>query len=237
MPGSAVRAGLLVLAALALGWGLFLARPVPSAIVGVIRPLPAVSPGDGGVMTLAVLGTSLTARADWPEALRDRIAACSGREVRLVRVAEPGAYSGWGMAQVPALIAAAPDLVLVEFTINDADLRDGIGRAQSRDNHAEIIGRIRAARPEAAIGLLVLNPPRGLRALTRPFLGRYREIYRDLAQEEGVGLLDLHETWRKALALQPDLLPDGLHPTPEAVASVAQARIDGFVLAAVDQTC
>lgn len=204
---------------------------------GASRALPGVLPGDDG-LAIAVLGTSLTAGADWPEALRGRLADCTGRAVRLARFARPGAHSGWGVAQVPRVVAARPDIVLVEFTINDADIRDGLSLARSRETHLAMIDGLRAARPGVVIGLLVLNPPRGMRSLTRPFLWRYRALYQDLAEAERLGLLDLDPLWRAAFAKRgAALAPDGLHPTPAAVAEVAQPALSAFVLAAVAPGC
>ena len=50
-----------------------------------------------------------------------------------------GATSAWGLDQVDVVIAKAPDLIVLEFAINDADLGRGLSLAESRDNHRSLI--------------------------------------------------------------------------------------------------
>lgn len=202
------------------------------------RPLAPV-PAERDGLVLAVLGTSLTARSTWPEALAEALGRCSGRQVRLVRIARPGANSSWGRQQAAALAAARPDLVLVEFTINDADIRDGVWLEQSRENHRAMVAELRQAVPEASLALVTLNPPRGWRRLTRPFLGRYLDLYAELAAQEGIGLIDLDPVWRAALdgGAAAALVPDGLHPAPAAVARITGPALLKAIGPAVSAGC
>lgn len=171
----------------------------------------------GTPMTLAVFGTSLTARSQWPEAVVAGLATCLDRPVQLVRVAEPGALSSWGVDHLPDVVAATPDLIVMEFAINDADLSDGLSLTESTANHRAMIDGLKTALPEARMVLLTMNPAQGMRGLMRPFLSRYYAAYGALAAETGSGLIDLHARWLGLPREARGLAADGLHPD-EAVA-------------------
>lgn len=203
--------------------GLYAAEPpVPAHRL----PEPAPPPGTGPFRIVA-LGTSLTARGDWPDRLAQALSACAGRPVTVGRVARAGAGSNWGRDQAAAVLALAPDLVLIEFAINDADLRDGVSLARARDNHLALIGALEAGRPGLPLMLMTMNRAEGLRGLMRPRLGAHHAQYRDLAAGQGtgqgVGLIDLAPLWAAALAAGrgAELLPDGLHPTDAGVTEIA----------------
>ena len=234
--GTLVRVGAaLVLAVLIARLGL---PGTGSKSADLSRPVPPVPQGAGDLV-LAVVGTSLTARSAWPEAVAERLARCSGRDVRLRRFARPGANSDWGLSQVSAVAAARPGLVLIEFTINDADLRDGVSLRRSAENHRGLIAVVRQEVPEVSVALVSLNPPRGWRWLTRPLLGRYRAVYAELAATESTGFVDLDPLWRAALAEGGGaaLLPDGLHPAPAAVARLVTPAMMAAVGPAVSPGC
>ena len=206
------------------------------------RPLaPLAAPGgpDGGPLRIVAFGTSLTAGPGWPEALETGLAACLGRPVALTRVAGPGQGTAWALTQTDRVIAARPELVLIEFAINDADLRDGIGLAASRANHAQILDRLAVGLPGARPVLLTMNPVVGpLRWLQRPFLADYDAMLRDLAAARGLGLADLAPRWRAAIAADPALAPpDGLHPSPAAAARVVAPPLAALIGAAAGRDC
>jgi len=170
-------------------------------------------------LRLAVFGTSLTAGSHWPEATAAALERCLDRPVTLIRVARPGAGSAWGLAETARVAAAAPDIVLIEFAINDADLRDGIGLEASAANHRAILAALAQARPEARLVLMTMSPAERLRGLLRPGLARHYAAYRALAAETGAGLVDLYPRWR-ALPQAARGLADGLHPTDAAAQAV-----------------
>ncbi|WP_165612634.1 SGNH/GDSL hydrolase family protein [Limimaricola pyoseonensis] len=169
---------------------------------------------------MALLGTSLSARYDWPARLGARLTACLGRPVMVEVVARPGAHSGWGVAQVGRVAALRPDLVLIEFAINDADLRDGRSLAQAGAAHRAIVAGLRAQRPGAAIALMTMSPAQGPRGWMRPRLGAHLAQYRDLAAALDLGLVDLTPRWRALPRAARGLKADGLHPEPGVAAAV-----------------
>ncbi|MEM8731293.1 MAG: SGNH/GDSL hydrolase family protein [Pseudomonadota bacterium] len=186
------------------------------------RPMP---PLPDGPISLVAFGTSLTARNAWPEALAERLETCRSSPVTLTRVARPGAGSAWAQTQVAQVVAAAPDLVVMEFAINDADLLDGVSPATGHRQHAEILQALRTDLPEARILLMTMNPAYGPRGWVRPMLRRHYLGYRDLAVEFDTGLADLYPRWVQLQDRAARRPPDGLHPTDAQTAPVVLGAV------------
>jgi len=129
--------------------------------------------------------------------------------------------------------------------MNDAFLySDGtpqLSVAQARSNLLSIIASIRAQNPKAEIILQTMNPawdsPNGSNASAtlRPNLSAYCQMYRDVAADLGLLLIDHYPNW---LALQAsDLatfqadIPDGTHPnaagTTLIVTPLLQSKLTG----------
>lgn len=197
------------------------------------RPLAAFA-DPREMRRIVVLGTSLSARYDWPDRVRDRLQACLGRPLDLQVIARPGANAGWGLDQLPRVVAADPDLVVIEFSINDADLKDGLGRAASAERHRAILAGL--ADSGSRTLLMTMSPVRGWQVLFRPRLAAYYALYPALGRETGSGVLDLYPRW---LAAAPgrDAIPDGLHPTPDAVAAILPEPLIGMIAAALGRRC
>lgn len=173
--------------------------------------------GGTGELRLAVLGSSLSAATPWLSVGR-RLSGCLGRPVRTDLVTGTGRTSVWGAMQTDRVVASNPHLLLVEFTINDADWRRGVLPSVSVEAHQRIIHDAKQAVPGVRIAFLRLNRAYGLRAFLRPALALYeRRVARAFA-ELGGGLIDLREVWsRNALGVgRTNALPDGLHPSAEA---------------------
>lgn len=220
----------LALLAAALAWPRVPAAPADRPL----GPLTGQKTGEEtgrAPLTVVAFGTSLTASNPWPEALQARLSDCLGRPVAVTRVARNGAGTSWAESNLAAVIAAVPDLVLLEFVTNDADIADGRGLAASRAAHARLLDGLAAERPAAQVMLLTMNPVFGpVRHLQRPFLARYDAMLRELAVERGVALADLAPRWQAAVAADPGLAPpDGLHPTGAATARVTVPALAALI--------
>lgn len=218
---------LLVLGALALVGAFFygvIGLPPTAPVNRVVPPAEAERPAPGKSYHIIILGTSLTSRGDWPVLLRDRLNSCAAGPVQVERLARAGAASGWGLAALRERLsdtaAGPPDLLIVEFSGNDASLAHGYPLFVSKRNHREIIRLAREA--GAAVMLATMSPAWGQNALERPGQDRYHALYRDLAAAEGVGLIDTIPDWR-ALSVEDRRadVPDGVHPTDAAMAAIA----------------
>jgi acyl-CoA thioesterase-1 len=157
--------------------------------------------------TIVVFGTSLSGPPYiWPDTLGAALATCRGTPVEIIRIAKPGAGSDWAKTQTAPVITAQPDLIIIEFAINDADLFDGISRAESHENHRAILTEFTQALPQTQILLVTTGPVQGMQRIKRYFLGRYFRVYSSLSAEFDTGLIHTHSHWPTAS------LPDGLHP-------------------------
>ncbi|MEM7668684.1 MAG: SGNH/GDSL hydrolase family protein, partial [Pseudomonadota bacterium] len=188
--------------------------PGPPQIV----PVPGLAAT--GALDIALLGTSLSARGPWPHAQAERQTACRGGPVTMRRTARAAASSAWAEQAIANALAPQPDLLLIEFAINDAALAHGMTQADSRAHHVRLLDA--AAEAGVPVLLMTMNPAWGRnRWLERPGLPAYLALYPDLAAAHGAGLVDTVPAWH---ALAPDrraaLVPDGLHPTPDGMAVV-----------------
>lgn len=182
--------------------------------------------------TIAGLGTSLTARGGWLEALPGGLAPRLLRPVVTHNFGRVGANSRQGLALLDAVVGALPQVVLLEFAINDAALHRGVSLAESVTNLTCMVCRLRVALPGVRLYLMTMSPVRGWRRALRSRLGVYYDQYPAIAAREQVGLIDNRAAWA---ALSPAALaaalPDGTHPTVR----VSRAIVAANVVAAIAQ--
>lgn len=171
-------------------------------------------------LKIVAFGTSLTALGGWQDALRARLETCLERGVQIVTVAQVGATSEWALAQAADVVRRRPDIVLVEFAINDASLRHWLSLARSRANIEEVLSRLREISPAPRVFVLAMNPVHGLRGWLRPRLSTFTAEHARAAIGMGAEFVDFRPFWH-ATSLA-DTIPDGVHP-------VASAAIDAIV--------
>lgn len=167
--------------------------------------------------TVTLLGASILAHGAWRDALEQRLKACRDGPVTLRVIAKPGASSDWGRTQMDGVFDT--DAIIVHFAVNDASLWRGVSLKRSRENHLAFIKAANAS--GAAIFFATMSPTFGLKAAVRPGLAIYHDLYRELADETGAGLIDDAPRWA---ARSDDWLraaiPDDLHPTNAAMAEI-----------------
>jgi acyl-CoA thioesterase-1 len=189
---------------------------------GALLAPPGGPAGAAEPLTIVALGTSLTEGSDWPQRLGAGLAACWDRPVRVESVAASGMTSTWGLQQIERVAAFRPNIVLIEFAMNDANWRRFVSPDRSRANIVAIGRGLRERLPAARLFLMTTNIVHGLRGMMRPNVGAYYEQYRAIAASEGFGLIDLAPVWA---ALPRETLrravPDGVHPTPDAFGEIA----------------
>ena len=208
----------------------------PGKVAGDLGDVPSATGRDiPATLHLVAAGTSLTSRGFWPDDLGAGLGGCLGAPVAVSRVAKAGANSDWGRAQVPAIAALSPDLVLIEFAINDADILDGVALERSRGNLRAIIAGVRDGQPDALIVVASTNPVSGLRGAKRPFLGDYFAAARSVAEDAGAAFFDGTARWRADP--RPGDLTDGLHPADAAAARVVAPALASFLGAAYGKDC
>ena len=174
-------------------------------------------------LTIAALGTSLTHEGGWLESLEQTLSSCLDRPIRVLDFGRNGANSSWGVTAIDQIISETPNIVLVEFSVNDANLFKGQSLARSEENIRLIVRDLRHAISSIEIYLMTINPVFGWRSLIRPNLEIYYGNYKKLAAKLNVGYIDNRQRW-SALSRE-ELragIPDGLHP---------QAKLAGRLVA------
>lgn len=205
---------------------LFVLRAPLEAMAADIPLVRALPPGPLGVVAF---GTSLTAPPQiWPDVLAAHLSECRGAPVTLTRVAGIGMGSPWALMQLDRVVVARPDLVLIEFAINDADLLDGVWPAGGRDRHQALVEALQARVPEVRIVLMSINPAHGLRSWIRPLLAQHYAGYAGLARDHDLGFVNLYARWQ-ALVPAGRGLGDGLHPDPVQAAAVIVPALSAYL--------
>ena len=171
----------------------------------------------GKPQTIVTYGTSLTAGGDWVAQVGAALEKKFPKLVTLVNSAQGGMWSKWGVDNLEArVIAKKPDVVFIEFSINDAYLEYKTSPEEARRNLEAMIDRTRAALPGSEIILMVMNPPTGEHLERRPKIADYEQVYREVAKARALRLIDHSANWQVVLkageAQWRTLVPDGIHP-------------------------
>ena len=195
---------------------------------------------NGRRVLIVVMGTSLSGgRWRWVNVLKDWLdvefpgmatifneaigASASGKG--------PGNLFGHsGLDVLPRVIAHRPDAVFIEFAINDAYIPYGISLSDARSNLETMIERILQAKSNTEIILqtmncvLDMNAPGRDYASDRPELAEYSAMYREVAQNRSLLIIDHFPHWHRLLKHDLDrfidLVPDGMHPHDDAYRDV-----------------
>lgn len=175
-----------------------------------------------------LLGTSLTSRGDWAEQLEEQLTYCG---ISVERLARPAANSQWGLSQLREWYATGNQagLVVVEFSGNDASPIHGMSLSASKQTHYEIVDLVRQNR--SIVTLATMSPGWNINAIERPGQNRYHAIYREMAGSK-IGLIDTIDVWRGLSDNErKTLVPDDLHPTNEAMTTVATPHFQEHIQA------
>lgn len=180
----------------------------------------------GRKQTLVAYGTSLTAIGAWVDQLRVVLDQQFPGLATVVNGAKGGTNSDWGRDKLEEkVLARKPDTVLIEFSVNDAVQKLKITPTHARENLENMIDRILRANPDCEIILQVMNPPVGHTKTGRPNLAAYDQMYRDVAKERGLRLIDHGPAWMALMKTDPvrfmRYCPDMIHPTRDGSLEVS----------------
>lgn len=184
----------------------------------------------GKQQTLVVYGTSLTAGGAWVGQLQKALDERYPGQAKLINSGKGAMWSKWGVDNLDTrVIQKKPDTAVIEFAINDAFLAYKTSVAEARNNLTNMIDRILASKPETEIILMTMNPPVGVHLERRPRIKDYYQMYRDVAKERKLKLIDHYVNWEpimeKDRALFDKYVPDGIHPGPEGCIQVITPAI------------
>ncbi len=173
---------------------------------------------------VVIYGTSLSKGGAWVPQLQATFDARFPSLVTLTNSARGGQHSGWGATHVDsAVVALKPDVVFIEFAINDAVTRFDLSLDTIRRNVDTLLDRIAAGLPTSEVIPQIMNPAFGKaegESAHRRNQDAYQQIYRDAATRRGLLLVDHSVAWNHLLAAEGEaavkkLLPDGVHPNVE----------------------
>jgi len=179
---------------------------------------------------IVAFGTSLTAGQLWPAELQKSLSICLNQKVSVSIVAKNGATSAWGRVNVSRVISEHPDVILIEFAVNDSSAQRLMSKFASALNMEVILTSIRRELPNARIFIMKMNPSRGIRGALRFRRPAFEAAHEKLAAAMNVQYIDLSGYWR---LIPPDVLkkyiPDGLHPLPSVSAGMIVAPLTDAV--------
>lgn len=189
----------------------------------------------GKKQVVVAYGTSLTQGGAWVAQVGQALNTKFPDQVTMVNSGGSGMYSKWGVDNLEEkVLKNAPDAVFIEFGINDAVARFSCSVDQAKANVLDMIQRIRKARPQCEIILMTMTPgnkyPKG-HTSHRQDIEAYYEMYRSVAKDEKLMLIDHYPQWR-ALQQKDEKLflkyvPDTIHPTDEGCAQITTPAILG----------
>ena len=182
-------------------------------------------------INIVTFGTSLTNQNDWQRDLGNDLSSIWKNNVEVAKVASGGKTSRWGLENIPRVVQFKPRIVLIEFVINDSDIRHQIWPKESLNNHTRIIHILKSELPDVKIYLMTMSPALRLRRwLLRPFINSYNAQYRSISKRLGVGLIDIDLMWHSPDVDLTRAIPDGVHPTREAALQITVPAISRVLL-------
>lgn len=169
-------------------------------------------------LSVVTYGTSLTADGSWVDAVSTELEARYPGAATWVNSAEGARYSVWGLENFEErVVAHAPDVLFIEFAVNDAFLPYETSVASSRANLETMLDRIEETMPEVSVVVVITNHVIGPGAEMRPELLEYYDEWRAIGVERGALVVDEQVVWERLLERSPAvfdvLVPDGLHPS------------------------
>jgi acyl-CoA thioesterase-1 len=193
----------------------------------------------GKSQTVIVYGTSLTHGGQWAVAMKGWFDKEYPGQVKFINSGGPGENSDWGLANLKSkVLDHKPNLVLIEFSYNDAHQKFKMPVERGEENLRKIVEAIRAQDPNTTIVLQTMNvgwdAPNGKGSFSiRLDLESYNENYRRLARELGLPLLDHYAAWKKLKDMDPETyqryIPDGTHPEAEGSLSVTWPAVKAWL--------
>lgn len=202
--------------------------PAPTPVSAAAEPPAASTRGEPAPPRVVFLGDSLTAgyglgeEQAFPALLEERFAA-RGLPIRVVNAGVSGDTSAGGLARLDWVLAARPDVLVVELGANDG-LR-GLDLATTEANLRRIVERARNAGARVLLVGMRIPPNYG-----PEYAGEFEAMFPRLAAELDLPLVPF---LLAGVGGEPDLnLPDGIHPNAEGhrrVAAVVEPYLEPLV--------
>ena len=134
--------------------------------------------------------------------------------------------------QLGNALAQGPDVLFIEFAMNDAYTPYGITTQMSKDNLQAMIDRIHtwSAGRSKPVDIIVQTTNNEPNTGVRPNLAAYYQGYRDVAAANGVLLIDHEPNWANLYNTNRNrwnsYVPDGIHPNALGTGNVILPEIE-----------
>ncbi len=186
----------------------------------------------GEQVKIAALGTSLTGgKWRWFDVMKEWLDEQYPNQCTYFNEGVGASASSYppgnsGLDKVKVVATYHPDVVFIEFTVNDAYKPYAISVEESRRNLECMISTLKIANPEVEIILQTMNlvidmPEVNMTESTkRSGLSEYLEMYRQVAKEQKLLLIDHYPNWNRYFKKEGrdayiKLVTDGIHPNME----------------------
>ena len=171
----------------------------------------------GKKQTIICFGTSLTSHGRWVKMLSDALENEFPGQAKVINSGGSGKTSKWGLEVLGhKVILKKPDLVLIEFCVNDSNIGNNIPVEQSNRNLETMISRIKSARPSCEIIPMTMTAPI---KKNKPDLDAYYDGYKAVAKKYNLKLIDINKHWKQLQKEDPakykKYVPDGVHAKEE----------------------
>ncbi|MEP5614056.1 MAG: arylesterase [Cyclobacteriaceae bacterium] len=170
--------------------------------------------------TILFFGNSITAgyQLDMDEAfpaiIQTRLDSL-GYAYQVINAGLSGETTAGGKSRIEWVLNTIPDIFVLELGANDG-LR-GLPLEETRKNLQDIVDMVKAANPDAKIVLAGMQVPPNL---GQDYTQTFQKIFPDLTENNGATLIPFI---LEGVAGDPSLnLGDGIHPTPEGHAILAE---------------
>lgn len=193
----------------------------------------------GKPQVIVLYGTSLTAGGEWAVATKAWFAERFADKATVINAAGPGQNSQWGLANLDQrVLAHQPDLVIIEFSYNDAHEKFKLSVEQAAKNLDAIVKGITTKRPSCQIVLQVMNAnwdgnSEKKPMSSRPQLAAYNDNYRAYAKANHLALIDHFPAWQQLKDQDPErfhtFVPDGTHPTKEGSLAITWPAVKALL--------
>jgi acyl-CoA thioesterase I len=183
---------------------------------------------------LVTYGTSLTHGGAWVPQIKAILGKKYGDKITVTNSAQSGMWSKWGLEHLEErVLSKNPDTVIIEWAINDAFLKYATPVELARKNLESMMEQILKKNPQCEIILMVMNPPINEHLERRPKIDEYYQMYRDVAKERKLRLIDHHPKWKAILDKGKEayiaLVPDGIHPNAKGCEQVITPEIEAAI--------
>ena len=182
----------------------------------------------GNEQVVVAYGTSLTANGAWVGQLEAALEAQFPEKCTLINSGGAGKNSQWGLEQLERrVLQHKPDTAFIEFSMNDSVARFDISVALARTNLETMIDRILETNSDCEVILMTMTPgnkyAEGHRSYRKDIEAHY-EMYRTVAKERELLLIDHYPQWQALQAFKPKLfkqyVPDAIHAKDEGYSKV-----------------